>query len=220
MGCTRSADWEKLILKRASPSRPSGEWNNHDFDVLADGVLVGRILLEVDPKGALPTTPQFRGSQPEPLDRSGVVSLSRSHDLTGVAIHAGQQETNMAATDRFEIPPEMRALAEKSVEQARQAFDSFISAAHRAVSAFEGQAETARRGAKDVTENAMTFAQQNIASSFELAEQLVRARDVEEVLKLQADYIKRQMQLFGEQARELGERTSATAKDATTPNQG
>jgi len=89
----------------------------------------------------------------------------------------------MAATDRFEIPPEMRALAEKSVEQARQAFDSFISAAHRAVSAFEGQAETARRGAKDVTENAMTFAQHNIASSFELAEQLVRARDVEEVLE-------------------------------------
>jgi phasin len=126
----------------------------------------------------------------------------------------------MAATDRFEIPPEMRALAEKSVEQARQAFDSFISAAHCAVSAFEGQAETARRGAKDVTENAMTFAQHNIASSFELAEQLVRARDVEEVLKLQADYIKRQMQLFSEQTRELGERTSATAKDATTPNQG
>jgi len=109
---------------------------------------------------------------------------------------------------------------EKSVEQARQAFDSFISAAHCAVSAFEGQAETACRGAKDVTENAMTFAQHNIASSFELAEQLVRARDVEEVLKLQADYIKRQMQLFSEQARELGERTSATAKDATTPNQG
>jgi len=164
--------------------------------------------------------PQSRRSQPEPLDGSGVISLSRSHHLTGVAIHAGQQETNMAATDRFEIPPEMRALAEKSVEQARQAFDSFISAAHRAVSAFEGQAETARRGAKDVTENAMTFAQHNIASSFELAEQLVRARDVEEVLKLQADYIKRQMQLFSEQARELGERTSATAKDATTPNQG
>ncbi len=45
----------------------------------------------------------------------------------------------MAASDRFEVPPEMRALAEKSVEQARQAFDGFISAAHQAVSAFEGQ---------------------------------------------------------------------------------
>ena len=26
-----------LTLKRASASRPSGDWNNDDFDVLADG---------------------------------------------------------------------------------------------------------------------------------------------------------------------------------------
>jgi hypothetical protein len=26
-----------LVLKRASASRPSGEWNDDDFDVLADG---------------------------------------------------------------------------------------------------------------------------------------------------------------------------------------
>jgi hypothetical protein len=33
-----------LILKRASTSRPSGEWDDDDFDVLADGVVVGRIF--------------------------------------------------------------------------------------------------------------------------------------------------------------------------------
>jgi hypothetical protein len=32
-----------LILKRASATRPSGEWNDDDFDVLADGEVVGRI---------------------------------------------------------------------------------------------------------------------------------------------------------------------------------
>jgi hypothetical protein len=26
-----------LLLKRASTSRPSGEWNEDDYDVLADG---------------------------------------------------------------------------------------------------------------------------------------------------------------------------------------
>jgi hypothetical protein len=34
----------KLILKRASVSRPSGEWNDDDYDVLSDGKVVGRIL--------------------------------------------------------------------------------------------------------------------------------------------------------------------------------
>jgi hypothetical protein len=33
-----------LILKRASASRPSGQWNDDDYDVLADGVAVGRIF--------------------------------------------------------------------------------------------------------------------------------------------------------------------------------
>jgi hypothetical protein len=33
-----------LILKRASASRPSGEWSDDDFDVLCDGVVVGRIM--------------------------------------------------------------------------------------------------------------------------------------------------------------------------------
>lgn len=119
--------------------------------------------------------------------------------------------------DRFDMPPEMRAIAEKSVEQARQAFDGFIVAAHKAVTTFEGHAETARKGAKDVTEKAMTFAERNIANSFEFAQNLVRAKDLQEVLKLQADYIKMQMQALSEQAKELGESTSKAAKDATTP---
>jgi hypothetical protein len=33
-----------LILKRASASRSSGEWSDDDYDVLADGVVVGRIM--------------------------------------------------------------------------------------------------------------------------------------------------------------------------------
>jgi hypothetical protein len=34
----------QLVLKRATASRPSGEWNDDDYDVLCDGVVVGRIF--------------------------------------------------------------------------------------------------------------------------------------------------------------------------------
>jgi hypothetical protein len=34
----------QLILKRASASRPSGEWSQDDYDVLAEGAVVGRIV--------------------------------------------------------------------------------------------------------------------------------------------------------------------------------
>ena len=34
----------QLILKRAAASLPSGEWNDDDYDVFADGRVVGRII--------------------------------------------------------------------------------------------------------------------------------------------------------------------------------
>jgi hypothetical protein len=37
-------DKDYLTLKRVSVSRPSGEWGENDYDVLADGVVVGRIV--------------------------------------------------------------------------------------------------------------------------------------------------------------------------------
>jgi hypothetical protein len=36
-----------LILKRASASRPSGQWRDDDYDVLEDGVVVGRIFIRM-----------------------------------------------------------------------------------------------------------------------------------------------------------------------------
>jgi hypothetical protein len=35
---------QALILKRASASRSSGQWNDDDFDVVANGIVVGRIF--------------------------------------------------------------------------------------------------------------------------------------------------------------------------------
>lgn len=120
------------------------------------------------------------------------------------------------ATNRaepFPIPPEMRALAEKSVEQAKQAVEGFISAAQSTVTALEGQAATARKGAKDVGTKAMEFAGQNITSSFDFAQKLVHAKDVQEMLDLQASYIKSQMQVLSEQAKELGQSAGKMATD-------
>jgi hypothetical protein len=38
------AGQDVLILKRASAGRSSGEWSDDDYDVVADGVVVGRIF--------------------------------------------------------------------------------------------------------------------------------------------------------------------------------
>jgi hypothetical protein len=38
------AGQDVLILKRASASRSSGDWSDDDYDVLAEGAVVGRIF--------------------------------------------------------------------------------------------------------------------------------------------------------------------------------
>ena len=118
---------------------------------------------------------------------------------------------SMNTAEQFQIPPEMRALAEKSVEQAKQAVEGFISAAQRTVCALEGQAETARKGAKDVGGKAMGFAEQNIATSFEFAQKVVRAKDIHEFTQLQTEFVKAQISAFAEQAKALGQ---TVAKDS------
>jgi hypothetical protein len=46
-------DKDYLTLKRASASRLSGEWGDDDYDVLADGKVVGRIMkVHAAPEGS------------------------------------------------------------------------------------------------------------------------------------------------------------------------
>lgn len=108
----------------------------------------------------------------------------------------------------FEIPAEMRAMAEKSVEQARQAFDGFVSAAKHAVTTAESHAKDAQTGAKEAGALAMQFAERNVASSFDYAQKLVQAKDPQEVLALQAEYTKKQIEALTEQAKELGQKAA------------
>jgi phasin len=109
----------------------------------------------------------------------------------------------MAKDGNFEIPAEMREFAEKSVEQAKQAFDGFIAATQQAIDSAETQAKTMQTGAKQAGELAMRFAERNVASSFEFAQRLLHAKDAKEVTALQTDYIKNQIETLTEQAKEL-----------------
>ena len=121
------------------------------------------------------------------------------------------------ASGNFEIPREMRTFAEQSVEQARKAFDGFMTAAQKAASSIEGQASAAQSGAKDIRQKAMGFAEKNVATSFEFAQKLVRAKDLEEMTRLQTEFMQRQMQTLAEQAQELGQTATRAAMDAARP---
>ena len=107
-------------------------------------------------------------------------------------------------TPSYEVPSDMRDLAEKSVDQARRAFDGFMTAAQKAAGQADTSATSMTSNAKSLGSKAMGFAENNVRSAFDLAQKLVRAKDLQEVLALQSDYAKSQMSAIQEQAKELG----------------
>lgn len=115
---------------------------------------------------------------------------------------------------RFDFTADMRALAEQSVAQAKEAFDTFAAAAQHAVNTAESQAIGAQTGAKEVGQLAMTFAERNIASSFDFAQRLLAAKAPEEVMAMHADYVSAQMAALTEQAKELTGRAAKMAGKA------
>jgi phasin len=93
-------------------------------------------------------------------------------------------------------PDDMRDLAERSVEQARRAFESFLGAAEQAVAGIERRSESIHTASRDVTRRAFTYAGDNIGAAFDLAQKLARARDYEEVVRLQMEFLRLQMANF------------------------
>ena len=121
------------------------------------------------------------------------------------------------AHDRFEIPQEMRSLAEANFHQARQAFDKFLSTAQQAAGSLEERGATVRAGAKDISAHAIAYAEKNVQASLDYAEQLLKAKDVSEVMQLHSEYVQAQMRALAEQASEMGQIVSRAAMDAVKP---
>jgi phasin len=111
----------------------------------------------------------------------------------------------------FDIPRDMRNFAEQSVEQARKAFDGFMSAAQKTATSLEGQASAAQEGVQDMRRKAMSFAEKNVSTSFDFAQRLMRAKDIEEITRLQTEFLQSQMQVFSQQAQELGQTATRAA---------
>jgi len=119
--------------------------------------------------------------------------------------------------EQFGMPKEIRAFVEQSVTQAKHAFDGFIQAANQAMGQFEGQAQAARGGANEIAHKSMAYAEQNMAATFEFAEKLMQAKDATEIMRLQSDYLGRQMQALSTQVQELGQSAAKMVVDGAKP---
>ena len=119
--------------------------------------------------------------------------------------------------EQFAMPDEVRAFVEQSVSQARTAFDGIAQAANQAVAQWKGQAEAARAGTSEIAHKSMAFAEQNMSSTFDFAQKLMHAKDPQEVMRLQSEFIASQMRALSSQAQDLGQSAAKIVMDAAKP---
>jgi phasin len=119
--------------------------------------------------------------------------------------------------ERFEIPKEMRSMAEASFEQARKTFEKFLADAQATAGSLEERGESMRAGAKDINTKALGCAEKNVQASLDYAEKLLHAKDLPEVMRFHSEYVQSQMRSLAEQASEMGQIVGRAAMEAAKP---
>jgi phasin len=123
----------------------------------------------------------------------------------------------MSEEARFEMPKEMRNMAEASVQQARKTFEKLLTGAEVAADTMEQRGATVRAGAKDIGAKAIAFAETNVQSSLDYAQSLLHAKDLTEAMRLHGEFVQAQVRALAEQATEMGQVVSRAAMDAAKP---
>ena len=123
----------------------------------------------------------------------------------------------MSEPGRFEIPEQMRSMAEASFDQARTAFEKFLSGAQATAGTIEEKGAAVRAGARDIRAKAVSFAEKNVQASLDYAESLLHAKDLTEIMRLHSEYVQTQMRSLAEQASEMGQIVSKAALEAAKP---
>jgi phasin len=120
----------------------------------------------------------------------------------------------MAMKTGMEIPPEMRAFAEKSVGEARRAFEAYMDAATKALGAVEQSAKALQSNSRELGRKAIGFAEDNVTATLDFAQRLVQAKDAEEVMRLQQEFTQAQIKSLSEQTKALGDSATAVGRSA------
>ena len=118
-----------------------------------------------------------------------------------------------------EIPADVSAYAQKSVDQAQAAFEKANDLAHSNVQVFDAAANAYKFRFADIQMKAMEITQINLNAGFAFARKLFAVKEPSEFFSLQQDFAREQAQAMQRQATELGELNMALAKETMKPVQ-
>src|SRR4051794_31369451 len=108
----------------------------------------------------------------------------------------------------------MREMTEHSLNHSKALFEGILTTTRKTVENIDQQA-------REFRERSMSLAAETLSNTFDFAHNMVHAREPQELLQLQSEFISRQAQAVAEQSKELGQSIVQGAKEVgRTTSQG
>lgn len=121
------------------------------------------------------------------------------------------------SAQKFEIPDQVREIAEQGVEQAKHNYETFKNAAEEATDMMEDAYENARKGFVDLNLKAIENAQSNSDRVFAFAKQFVTAKSVSDAVELQTKFAREQFETLTSQVKDMQELATKVASESSAP---
>ena len=112
------------------------------------------------------------------------------------------------------VPEGVRALAEKTLAQTRQAYDNSLDAFDASLTTFERSFDAAGQGAAAFNRKIVDIARRNVDASFDLASSLAGARNLTDIVELQSAFWRKQFGVLTAQAEEVHALSAKVTADA------
>lgn len=119
--------------------------------------------------------------------------------------------------DASKATDQIRAFAEKGVEQSKEAYAKLKAGAEGAQKAFEASFETARSVGADLSLKSIAALRTNAEADFAHLEALVGVKSISELIELQTSYLRKRAELAVEQVKDIQSATAKAAEDVAKP---
>jgi phasin len=119
--------------------------------------------------------------------------------------------------DASKATDQVRAFAEKGLEQSKEVYAKVKTGAEEAQKALESTFETAKSVGSDLSLKTIAALRTNTEVGFSHLEALVGAKSLSEVIELQTAFIRKSVETAVEQAKELQTVTTKAAEDVSKP---
>ena len=115
-------------------------------------------------------------------------------------------------TSPMDVPPQIREFAQKSVDQAEKEISTFIESASKSAAVMPAPMN-------DVAKQALSITEANLKASFDHARKLMQAKDINEIMQIQSEFLRNQFGIATDQFKKItGAAVTGASDDKEKPD--